>query len=454
MVYRCQVWDLHSLGRLFRAGVRGGECKRRNRVRGVVLEFADRRNEAQRQARPLRDDAAISPARVWRPIPVLRFRADVPGGVVRPGSMGRRLRAVGGKVCGADVETSRRLHALAKRRSQPGVGPAVEQRGHWSEARPGAGPERGGAAARPAHGDLLFALRMVQPAVAFGPQAVRCRAHVSPVQGCGESREAEHHLLGRRMGDAERRVAVAGTAGVAVERFAGKGRCRDRRPLGQGHAAQARRLLHYRIHVGHAAGRASVGGEPRHGVFVRVQPDGDSHRLPLGPGTADDADRHCEPRRQSAAGHRAHGGRADSGDHGGAAIQIGNWLRPNGEAIYGTRSWRHPRQFSAGAIPKFEEKEFMSDYDITKLVDTPPTGYARVDAFLTAKDDAVYAILPRRPGKEIAIDDVEAPAGVKVTLLETGQALQSTRDGKSLRVQVPDGLPFRQAYVLKLAGAR
>lgn len=135
-------------------------------------------------------------------------------------------------------------------------------------------------------------------------------------------------------------------------------------------------------------------------------------------------------------------------------IQIGNWLRPNGEAIYGTHRWRHPRQFSTGAIPKFEEKEFMSDYDITKLVDTPPTGYARVDAFLTAKDDAVYAILPRRPGKEIVIDDVEAPTGVKVTLLETGQPLPSTRDGKSLRVQFPDGLPFRQAYVLKLAGAR
>ena len=78
-------------------------------------------------------------------------------------------------------------------------------------------------------------------------------------------------------------------------------------------------------------------------------------------------------------------------------LQLGDFLRPNGEAIYGTHAHRNPRQWSKGAIPKLEEKEFMSDYDITKLVDTPPAGYARADAFFTAKNDAVYAILPRRP---------------------------------------------------------
>ena len=139
-------------------------------------------------------------------------------------------------------------------------------------------------------------------------------------------------------------------------------------------------------------------------------------------------------------------------------IQIGDFLRPNGEAIYGTHARKTPRQWSKGSIPKLEEKEFMSDYDITKLVDTPPSGYARVEAFYTVKSDALYAILPRRPIREVVLDDIEAPSGVRVTLLEGGQQLESTRQGNQLRIRIPDtlsaSLPARQAYVLKLAGAK
>jgi alpha-L-fucosidase len=138
--------------------------------------------------------------------------------------------------------------------------------------------------------------------------------------------------------------------------------------------------------------------------------------------------------------------------------QIGEWLRPNGEAIYGTRAWRHPRQWSPGTVPKLEEKEFRSEYDIAKLVDSPPTGYARVEAFLTAGDGAVYAIVPRRPAQQVVIDDIEAPAGARVTLLETGQEVASSMEGRRLTIRVPDSLaatlPNRQAYAFKIAGAR
>ena len=139
-------------------------------------------------------------------------------------------------------------------------------------------------------------------------------------------------------------------------------------------------------------------------------------------------------------------------------IQIGDWLRPNGEAIYNTRARKVTRQWSPGKVPQLEEKDFMSDYPIDSLVDSPASGFARVEAFFTASDSAVYAILPRRPLQDVVLDDVEAPSGVRVTLLEGGQTLEAARRGSQLRIRIPDSLtaslPARQAYVLKLAGAR
>ena len=100
----------------------------------------------------------------------------------------------------------------------------------------------------------------------------------------------------------------------------------------------------------------------------------------------------------------------------------------------------------------------MAEFNITQLVDTPPAGYARVDAFFTAKGDVVYAILPRWPQREIALDGVSAPSGSKITLLETGDELQWRADGSRLRITVPESLrskmPIRDAHVFKMNGAK
>jgi alpha-L-fucosidase len=132
-------------------------------------------------------------------------------------------------------------------------------------------------------------------------------------------------------------------------------------------------------------------------------------------------------------------------------LQIGEFLGPNAEAIYGTKAHSVSRQWSAGNLPKLEVKEFMADYPIKNLIDTPSPGYARIDAFFTAKGNAVYAILPRRPVGQVVLNGI---AGTKVTLLENGAALESTRQGNNLRVRIPEAmsaaLPNREAYVLKV----
>ena len=136
--------------------------------------------------------------------------------------------------------------------------------------------------------------------------------------------------------------------------------------------------------------------------------------------------------------------------------EMGDWLRLNGEAIYGTHSWTRTRQWSSGTVPRMEEKEFRAEYDITNLVDKPAPGYARVDAFFTAKDDAVYAILPRWPSGGLKFESVNAKEDAKITLLESGDEVRWRGEGRSLQVDMSDSLhskiPDRHAYVLKMAG--
>src|SRR5215467_9284982 len=102
-------------------------------------------------------------------------------------------------------------------------------------------------------------------------------------------------------------------------------------------------------------------------------------------------------------------------------LQIGEFLRPNAEAIYGTHAHRVTRQWSQGNVPKLEVKEYMSEYPISALIDTPPTGNARIDAFFTAGKDAVYAILPRRPVSELILNDIDATGKVRVYRILTSR---------------------------------
>jgi alpha-L-fucosidase len=133
---------------------------------------------------------------------------------------------------------------------------------------------------------------------------------------------------------------------------------------------------------------------------------------------------------------------------------MGDWLRKNGEAIYETKAWRRSRQWGEGTVPRLEDKEFRAEYEITKLVDNPPPGSARVEAFFTAKKDTLFAIVPRRPGREFMLEDIEAPADVRVTVLEGGAPVEARAEGKNLRLRIPEAvaaLPDRDAYVFKIA---
>ncbi len=102
-------------------------------------------------------------------------------------------------------------------------------------------------------------------------------------------------------------------------------------------------------------------------------------------------------------------------------LQIGDWLKVNGEAIYGTRPWR---KTSEGKMVRY-----------------------------TSKGDTIYAICLRWPGRELILAE---PKPTAVTMLGLDKPLKWRRVDGKLRIEVPslsiDELPCDHAYVFKLSG--
>ena len=141
-------------------------------------------------------------------------------------------------------------------------------------------------------------------------------------------------------------------------------------------------------------------------------------------------------------------------------LEIGRWLAANGRAIYGTRMWREPCQWSAGERPKVRRGEYMSGFDILKETVTPEAGMAVKEVFFTRQAEALNAITPLWPGRELIIRGVRAGKGSRVTWLATGQTLKWKNTGENLVIALPEfdpnALPpeLQYAYVFRIDRVR
>lgn len=140
-------------------------------------------------------------------------------------------------------------------------------------------------------------------------------------------------------------------------------------------------------------------------------------------------------------------------------LEIGDWLRVNGEAIHGTRPAVRTAQWTEGTRPEQAYGDYRVKYDLMDQVgQRPRDGRAVKQVFYTRKPDALYAITAGWPGRALTLRDVELPAGAKVTLLGHPGGLAVTREAGGLVITLPefgpDEAPSRYAHVIKLPGAK
>lgn len=138
-------------------------------------------------------------------------------------------------------------------------------------------------------------------------------------------------------------------------------------------------------------------------------------------------------------------------------LEIGDWLKVNGEAIYGTRFAGRSCQWTDGKRPEQKFGEYMVKYNLMDQVgQTPKDGMAVKQVFFTKKSDALYAITAGWPGPELRLRDVKVREGAAVTMLGIEGPLKTSIDGSTLTIAVPDlgpdGAPCRNAFAFKIPG--
>lgn len=138
-------------------------------------------------------------------------------------------------------------------------------------------------------------------------------------------------------------------------------------------------------------------------------------------------------------------------------LAVGDWLKVNGEAIYGSRKWERACQWSEEGKKdwKPEGTHYLpADFIIKQTIDQQP-GYAVREIFFTKKGDDVFAIVPKWPKEKLLIRDMKIESNSVVTLVGTNQKINFTQKGKDVILDIPnltpDELPCEFAYTFKIS---
>lgn len=138
-------------------------------------------------------------------------------------------------------------------------------------------------------------------------------------------------------------------------------------------------------------------------------------------------------------------------------LGMGDWLKVNGEAIFGTRKWVRATQWSEEGEKdwKPEGVHYMPNDVILKQTIDPEPGYAVREVFFTKKDKDVFAIVPKWPKEHLVIRDFKIADNTQVSLLGSDVKIDFKQVGADLVLNVPhltpDELPAKYAYAFKIS---
>ncbi|HUT19167.1 MAG TPA: alpha-L-fucosidase [Anaerolineae bacterium] len=122
-------------------------------------------------------------------------------------------------------------------------------------------------------------------------------------------------------------------------------------------------------------------------------------------------------------------------------LGLGEWLRVNGEAIYGTRHWQVYGEGPTAVPQSFSERD--------------QAAYTAEDIRFTVKGNALYATCLGWPGSERTIRSLASGGRLteditNVTMLGVETPLSWSRDERGLTVRMPAERPCKHANVLKV----